>query len=101
MIDPGGEESAAHLSELLTFYGFERVQRACWESTTLSEKQLVALKREIDRVTDYYDVIRMYQYPVRGMFSITELHRKKWRRCVLKADDAENEGGINPSKENF
>ena len=48
MIDPGGEESAAHLSELLTFYGFERVQRACWESSTVSEKQLATLKREID-----------------------------------------------------
>ena len=61
MIDPGGEESAAHLSELLTFYGFERVQRACWESSTVSEKQLATLKREIDRLTDYYDVIRIYQ----------------------------------------
>ena len=69
MIDPGGEESAAHLSELLTFYGFERVQRACWESTTISEKQLGALKREIDRVTDYYDVIRIYQYPVEGVLT--------------------------------
>ena len=61
MIDPGGEESAVHLSELLTFHGFERVQRACWESSTVNEKQLIDLKREIDRVTDYYDVIRMYQ----------------------------------------
>lgn len=76
MIDPGGEESAAHLSELLTFYGFERVQRACWESSTVSEKQLATLKREIDRLTDYYDVIRIYQYPVEGVLAISSLAKK-------------------------
>ena len=84
MIDPGGEESAAHLSELLTFYGFERVQRACWESTTISEKQLGALKREIDRVTDYYDVIRIYQYPVEGVLAISTLAKKKWRKLLIR-----------------
>jgi hypothetical protein len=84
MIDPGGEESAAHLSELLTFYGFERVQRACWESSTVSEKQLVTLKREIDRLTDYYDVIRIYQYPVEGVLAISSLAKKKWRKLLIR-----------------
>ena len=76
MIDPGGEESAAHLSELLTFHGFERMQRVCWESVTVNEKQLVSLKREIDRITDYYDVIRIYQYPVEGVLAISTLAKK-------------------------
>jgi len=84
MIDPGGEESAAHLSELLTFYGFERVQRACWESSTVSEKQLATLKREIDRLTDYYDVIRIYQYPVEGVLAISSLAEKKWRKLLIR-----------------
>ena len=84
MIDPGGEESAAHLSELLTFYGFERVQRACWESSTVSEKQLATLKREIDRLTDYYDVIRIYQYPVEGVLAISSLAKKKWRKLSIR-----------------
>ena len=84
MIDPGGEESAAHLSELLTFYGFERVQRACWESSTVSEKQLATLKREIDRLTDYYDVIRIYQYPVEGVLAISSLAKKKWRKLLIR-----------------
>ena len=84
MIDPGGEESAAHLSELLTFYGFERVQRACWESSTVSEKQLETLKREIDRLTDYYDVIRIYQYPVEGVLAISSLAKKKWRKLLIR-----------------
>ena len=84
MIDPGGEESAAHLSELLTFYGFERVQRPCWESSTVSEKQLATLKREIDRLTDYYDVIRIYQYPVEGVLAISSLAKKKWRKLLIR-----------------
>ena len=84
MIDPGGEESAVHLSELLTFHGFERVQRACWESSTVNEKQLIDLKREIDRVTDYYDVIRMYQYPVKGLLAISTLAKKKWRKILIR-----------------
>ena len=84
IIDPGGEESAVHLSELLTFHGFERVQRACWESSTVNEKQLIDLKREIDRVTDYYDVIRMYQYPVKGLLAISTLAKKKWRKILIR-----------------
>ena len=84
IIDPGGEESAVHLSELLTFHGFERVQRACWESSTVNEKQLIDLKREIDRVTDYYDVIRIYQYPVKGLLAISTLAKKKWRKILIR-----------------
>ena len=84
MIDPGGEESAAHLSELLTFHGFERMQRVCWESVTVNEKQLISLKREIDRVTDYYDVVRIYQYPVEGVLAISTLAKKKWRKPLIR-----------------
>ena len=84
IIDPGGEESAVHLSELLTFHGFERVQRACWESSTVNEKQLIDLKREIDRVTDYYDVIRIYQYPVKSLLAISTLVKKKWRKILIR-----------------
>ena len=84
IIDPGGEESASHLSELLTFHGFERMQRVCWESVTVNEKQLISLKREIDRVTDYYDVIRIYQYPVDCLLAISTLAKKKWRKVLIR-----------------
>ena len=84
IIDPGGEESASHLSELLTFHGFERMQRVCWESVTVNEKQLISLKREIDRVTDYYDVVRIYQYPVEGVLAISTLAKKKWRKLLIR-----------------
>ena len=100
VLDPGGVDTAQSLSSVLAHYGFPKVQRACWASADVGVMQLSQLKREIDRVTNYYDTVRMYQYPLRGMFSITELHRKKWRRCLLKADDAENEVGANMTKEN-
>ncbi|MBM7021994.1 CRISPR-associated protein Cas2 [Treponema sp. Marseille-Q4523] len=100
VLDPGGVDTAQSLASVLSHYGFRKVQRACWESADIGVMQLSQLKREIDRVTNYYDTVRMYQYPMQGMFSITELRRKKWRRCLLKADDAENEAGANTSKEN-
>ena len=71
VLDPGGEESARQLAEILATYGFEKVQRACWESATINEQYLVKLKQEIDRVTDYYDSVRLYQFPVDGLMAIT------------------------------
>lgn len=84
VLDPGGEESARNLAEVLASWAFEKVQRACWESVTISEASLAKLKQEIDRVTDYYDAVRMYQYPVGGSMVLTYLSKKKWKRIVIK-----------------
>ena len=54
------------------------------ECATLTEKNLNTLKKDIDRVTDYYDVVRMYQYPIDGMMAITTLNQKKWQRIMLR-----------------
>ncbi|MBQ9495759.1 MAG: CRISPR-associated protein Cas2 [Treponema sp.] len=90
MLDPGGIDTAQSLASVLTHYGFHKVQRACWESSEVGVMQLSQLKREIDRVTNYYDTVRMYQYSGKGVFTITELHRKRWRRCILANDDSED-----------
>lgn len=84
VIDPGGKESASQLAEVLTSAGFERVQRACWESVTINDNGLVTLKQDIDKVTDYYDVVRIYQYPVQEVLAITTLYKKKWRRVLVR-----------------
>ncbi len=84
VIDPGGKETASYLAETLTSNGFERVQRACWESVTMTEDGLITLKQDIDRVTDYYDVVRLYQYPVQDVLAITTLYKKKWRRVLVR-----------------
>ncbi len=84
MLDPGGEESARMLADVLATWGFDKVQRACWESATVAESSLVQIKQEIDRVTDYYDTVRLYQYPVEGVLAITVLSKKKWKRILVR-----------------
>lgn len=84
VLDPGGEESARQLAEILATYGFEKVQRACWESASITDQMVLKLKQEIDRVTDYYDSVRLYQFPVEGVLAITVLSKKKWKRIVVK-----------------
>ena len=84
VLDPGGQESAKDMSEILATFGFEKVQRACWESSSVNEQTVSQLKQEIDRVTDYYDCVRLYQYPVDEVFAITVLAKKKWTRVVVR-----------------
>ncbi|GAB1432844.1 hypothetical protein MASR2M29_14690 [Spirochaetota bacterium] len=85
LCDLGSDDSRAAVYGLLPQYGFEKLQRACYESSSITEKQLLALKRDIDKVTDYYDSIRMYQYPVEGKLVITSLKENRWRRIVIRS----------------
>jgi len=71
--------------DLLGQYGFRKVLKDSFESTALSETALGRLKRDLDRITDSYDSIRLYQYPVEGTLAITVLKEKKWRRLIVKA----------------
>lgn len=85
IVEPGSVDSAKSLVNILTHSGFRKIQRACWENMNFTEVQLVELKKHIDRVTDYYDNVRIYQFPIDGMFVITELKQKRWKRCQMKA----------------
>lgn len=85
MVDPGSVESARAIANILTHFGFNKIQRSCWEHMNFTEADLGEVKKHIDRVTDYYDNIRIYQFPINGMFVITELKDKKWKRCQMKA----------------
>jgi CRISPR-associated protein Cas2 len=73
---------AAH--SLIVQYGFSKILRDCFESSSLSEPSLNRLKKDLDRIADSYDSIRFYQYPVDGTLAITALKEKKWRRLVVK-----------------
>ena len=86
VLDPGGIDSARSLVSVLVHSGFKKIQRACWESMSVTEAELTDLKKEIDRVTDYYDTVRIYQFPLNGMFVITELKQKRWKRCQMKSE---------------
>lgn len=70
--------------ELLKQYGFSEILHDLFESMTLKEKSLSRLKRDIDRCIDYYDKIRIYQYPLENTLIITALENKKWRKLILK-----------------
>ncbi len=85
LCDLGSDDSRTAVYSLLPQYGFEKLQRACFESSSITEKQLLALKRDIDKVTDFYDRIRMYQYPVEGKLVITSLKENRWRRIVIRS----------------
>jgi len=84
VLDLGSEDSRASVYNLLPQYGFERVQKACFESAAIQEKDLGALKRDLDRMTDAYDTIRIYQYPVEGTLAISVLKDNKWKRILVR-----------------
>jgi len=83
VIDPGSIETAQSLVNLLVLSGFEKKLKSCWENVHITENDLISLKKNIDNVTDYYDKIRIYQYPVDGIFAITELDKKKWKKYKM------------------
>ena len=77
ILDPGSTESAQTLAKLLTFYGYTKKQRSCWEHTSVSEERLLALKKDIDRVTDYYDTLATFDGSSKMMFLTLLGTRKK------------------------
>ena len=82
--DLGNEDLRDVAHSLLLQYGFKRELDHLYESNGISEKQLLRLKRELDQLTDSYDSLRFYQYPMNGTLVITTLKEKKWRKLVIK-----------------
>ncbi len=68
---------------LLQEYGFTEVIKNHYESVKLKENVLSRLKRDIDRRTDAFDIVRIYQYPLEDTFVITTLKDKHWKRTVV------------------
>jgi CRISPR-associated protein Cas2 len=79
------EEHRTSGGGILAQYGFRKVLRDAFENTAVSDAALSRLKRDLDRIADSYDSIRLYQYPVDGTLAITILKEKKWRRLIVKA----------------
>ncbi|TCW62236.1 CRISPR-associated protein Cas2 [Treponema sp. J25] len=84
VLDPGSEERARELANIIAQYGFEKVQRGVWESALIHPDTLVRLKYDLDRATDAFDRIRIYQYPVEGTLVISYLKDKKWQKLVSR-----------------
>jgi CRISPR-associated protein Cas2 len=83
-VDPGSEGRAKELADLLVQYGFEKIQRGLWESAFISPETLSRVKRDLDKATDGFDRIRLFQFPVDGTLVLTSLKDKKWRRMVAR-----------------
>jgi CRISPR-associated protein Cas2 len=86
-VDPGSEGRARELADLLSQYGFEKIQRGLWESACISPETLSRLKRDLDRATDAFDRLRVFQFPVEGTLVLSTLREKKWRRLVARGGD--------------
>jgi CRISPR-associated protein Cas2 len=78
------DDHRRYVYDLLAQYGYTRVMHHVFESSSVSERGLNRLKRDIDRATDSYDSVRMYQYPIDDTLVITALTNKKWRRIVVR-----------------
>jgi CRISPR-associated protein Cas2 len=83
-LDPGSEGRAKELVDLLGQYGFDKIQRGLWESAFVSPETLTRLKKDLDRATDAFDRLRIFQFPVDGTLALTSLRDKKWRRMVAR-----------------
>jgi CRISPR-associated protein Cas2 len=83
-IDPGSESRAKELADLLGQYGFDKIQRGLWETAFMAPDTLIRLKRDLDKATDAFDRIRIFQFPVEGTLALTTLREKKWRRMIAR-----------------
>ncbi len=81
--DLGNSDHRSSVHNALLQYGFKKLQENLYESSSASEKALLRLKKELDGLTDSYDSLRFYQYPLEGTLVVTSLKEKKWRKLVL------------------
>jgi len=81
--DLGNSDHRSSVHNTLLQYGFKKLQENLYESASASERALLRLKKELDGLTDSYDSLRFYQYPVEGTLIVSSLKEKKWRKLVL------------------
>jgi CRISPR-associated protein Cas2 len=84
MCDMGSDESRKAIHDLLGQYGFTRTLKSCYESPAVSDDMVSRLKRDIDSITDYYDGVRLFQFPVDDTLVISNLKEKKWRKTIVR-----------------
>ena len=88
--DLGSEDHQGRVHASLVEYGFKKVHEGLYESLTINDNGLLRLKRELDRLTDSYDSLRFYQYPMENTLVISELKEKKWRKTVVSTAKREH-----------
>jgi CRISPR-associated protein Cas2 len=81
--DLGSEDHQKRVHSSLMEYGFNKVHEGLYESLKINDNGLLRLKRELDLLTDSYDSLRFYQYPMENTLVISELKEKKWRKTIV------------------
>jgi CRISPR-associated protein Cas2 len=82
--DLSSSDHEKNVLAVLGQYGFQRMQKNLFEHTSIGDQYLKRLKRDIDRLTDSYDMVRIYQYPVENTLAISTLKDKKWRKLIVR-----------------
>jgi CRISPR-associated protein Cas2 len=82
--DLSDDDKKRGMESLLREYGFEKRHEGFWESFKMKERYLSRLKRDIDRITDSYDSIRLVQYPLDNDLVVTSLQNKRWKRTTVR-----------------
>jgi CRISPR-associated protein Cas2 len=83
--DFGNEDHRQNIHRVLLQYGLKRIQEGMYESVTINGDALTRLKKELDRWTDGYDTLRIYQYPMDGNLVVSSLKDKKWRKIIVSS----------------
>ncbi len=83
--DLSSSDHEKQIAALLKQYGFTKSQEHVYEHTSINEEYTKRLKRDIDRLTDSYDNVRIYQYPLDDTLQISTLKDKKWRKLIVRA----------------
>jgi CRISPR-associated protein Cas2 len=85
-VDPGSRERARELADLLAQYGFRMIQKGLWESAAITPDTLNRIKRDLDKATDAFDRLRLFQFPLEETLVLSSLRDKKWRRMAVKIE---------------
>ena len=76
-------DNLEEVSLLLSQYGFSEIMKNLYECSSIDEAGLSRLKLDLDRNTDSYDQIRIYQYPMDNTLVISAMEKKKWRKIKV------------------
>ncbi|OQY40597.1 MAG: CRISPR-associated endonuclease Cas2 [Spirochaetaceae bacterium 4572_7] len=82
--DFNSDNSRKIVDTILMEYGFVQCQKSVYEINSISENQVSRLKLEIDRNSDSYDHVRMYQYPLNHAMVISHLYEKRWKKKIIQ-----------------
>jgi CRISPR-associated protein Cas2 len=80
------DEHREAAEKILKIFAFKEGGKNIYESLTIGETTLARLKRDLDKISDSYDVIYFYQFPMEQTLVVSSLIKKRWKRRVIKGD---------------